>query len=53
MRCSRSSSPLVAQVELIVSGDDDLFVLGSFEGIPIVNAAEALRLIGEKASASA
>ncbi len=36
---------LAAQVDLIVSGDDDLLVLGSFEGIPIVNAAEALRLI--------
>ena len=36
---------LAAQVDLIVSGDDDLLVLGSFEGISIVNAAEALRLI--------
>ena len=36
---------LGAQVDLIVSGDDDLLVLGSFEGIPIVNAAQALRLI--------
>ena len=36
---------LAAQVDLIVSGDDDLLVLGRFEGIPIVNAAQALRLI--------
>ena len=36
---------LAAKVELIVSGDDDLLVLGSFEGIPIVDAAQALRLI--------
>lgn len=36
---------LTAQADLIVSGDDDLLVLGSFEGVPIVNAAEALRLI--------
>ena len=36
---------LGAQVDLIVSGDDDLLVLGRFEGIPIVNAAQALRLI--------
>ena len=36
---------LAAQVDLIVSGDDDLLVLGSFEGVPIVNAAEALRLV--------
>ena len=44
---------LAAQVELIVSGDDDLLVLGSFEGIPIVNATEALRLIDGGTAVSA
>ena len=34
-----------AQVEMIVSGDDDRLVLGSFAGIPIVNTAEALRRV--------
>ena len=34
--------PLAAQVEMIVSGDDDLLVLGNFNGIPVINAAEAL-----------
>ena len=37
--------PLAARVEMIVSGDGDRLVLGSFAGIPIVNAAEALQRI--------
>jgi uncharacterized protein len=32
--------------DLIVSGDKDLLTLGSFEGIPIVAAAEALKRLG-------
>lgn len=36
---------IAAHAELIVSGDDDLLVLKSFAGIPIVNAAEALQII--------
>jgi uncharacterized protein len=30
----------------LVTGDNDLLVLGSFEGIPIIKAAEALKLLG-------
>jgi putative PIN family toxin of toxin-antitoxin system len=37
---------LAARADLIVSGDDDLRVLGMFENIPIVGAAEALARIG-------
>lgn len=37
---------IAAQVDLIVSGDDDLLSLGSFEGIRIVAPAEAVRLVG-------
>ena len=33
---------VAAQADAIVSGDDDLLVLKSFEKIPIINAAEAL-----------
>jgi uncharacterized protein len=36
---------LAAKVELIVSGDNDLLSLKSFEGIPIVAPAQALRRI--------
>jgi putative PIN family toxin of toxin-antitoxin system len=35
-----------AQVDLIVSGDEDLLSLDSYQGIPIVLPAQALRLIG-------
>jgi len=35
---------VAAQADLIVSGDDDLLALRSFQGIPIVGSAEALRL---------
>jgi uncharacterized protein len=31
-----------ALADLIISGDDDLLSLGSFEGIPIVTPAQAL-----------
>jgi uncharacterized protein len=37
---------LAAKVELIVSGDNDMLSLGSFEGIAIVAPAEAIGLIG-------
>jgi putative PIN family toxin of toxin-antitoxin system len=33
---------VAAQADAIVSGDDDLLMLGSFEKISIINAAEAL-----------
>lgn len=36
---------VTARVELIVSGDQDLLVLGQFREIPIVNPAEALQRI--------
>jgi putative PIN family toxin of toxin-antitoxin system len=37
---------IAARVDLIVSGDNDLLSLGSFEGIPIVAPSEALGRIG-------
>jgi uncharacterized protein len=37
---------LAAQVDLIVSGDNDLLVLHPFEGIPIFSPADALLFIG-------
>jgi uncharacterized protein len=36
---------LLAQADVIVSGDNDLLVLQSFEGIPILTAAQALQRI--------
>ena len=36
---------LAARADLIVSGDDDLLALGSFQGIPIVTPAECLARI--------
>lgn len=39
------AAALGAEVELIVSGDRDLLALGSFQGIRIVVAAEAVALI--------
>ncbi|MEK7815533.1 MAG: putative toxin-antitoxin system toxin component, PIN family [Pseudomonadota bacterium] len=36
---------LAARVELIVSGDRDLLTLKSFRNIPIVTAAEAVRIV--------
>lgn len=37
---------LAAGADLIVSGDDDLLALESFEGIPIATPAQALQVIG-------
>jgi uncharacterized protein len=37
---------IAAKVELIVSGDNDLLSLRSFQGIPIMAPAEAASLIG-------
>ena len=34
---------LIGQADFIVTGDKDLLVLGSFEGIPILDINEALR----------
>jgi uncharacterized protein len=36
---------VAARAELIVSGDNDLLVLQSFEGIPIVTPAQALAIM--------
>jgi putative PIN family toxin of toxin-antitoxin system len=36
---------LAAKVDLIVSGDNDLLSLGSFEGIPIIAPAQARGLV--------
>jgi predicted nucleic acid-binding protein len=36
---------LAAQVDFIVSGDNDLLDLQAFESIPIVSPAEALRRV--------
>jgi putative PIN family toxin of toxin-antitoxin system len=40
------ATALAANALLIVSGDRDLLDLGSFSGIRILNAAEALRALG-------
>ena len=37
---------IAAKVDLIVSGDNDLLSLRSFQGIPILAPAEAVTLIG-------
>jgi len=37
---------VAAQVDLIVSGDQDLLTLGAYAGIAIVTPAQALELIG-------
>ena len=34
-----------AQVDIVISGDDDLLSLGSFEGIPILSPAQALQKV--------
>ncbi len=39
---------LAAQADLIVSGDTHLLDLKTYQGIPIVGAAEALRRIGQR-----
>ena len=36
---------VAARAEAVVSGDADLISLGTYQGIPIVTAAEALRII--------
>ena len=36
---------IAAQIDLVVSGDHDLLSLGSYAGIPIVDAAEAIKRI--------
>jgi uncharacterized protein len=36
---------VVARADLIISGDQDLLVLGAYAGIPIVTPAEAISLI--------
>lgn len=33
---------LAAQADAIVSGDADLLILGAYQGIPILNAAQCL-----------
>ena len=37
---------LGAEADLIITGDNDLLFMKSFAGIPIVQAAEALKLLG-------
>lgn len=37
---------LAARADLLVSGDEDLLALGNFQGIPIVDPAQALQRIG-------
>ena len=39
------AAALAAQADFIVSGDDDLLAIGSYQGIRILTAAEALRRI--------
>ena len=34
---------VAAQADLVVTGDEDLLILGSYAGIPIVSAAQALQ----------
>lgn len=38
---------MAARADLLVSGDNDLLVLGSFAGIPIVSAGQALRMLAK------
>lgn len=37
---------VAVKADAIVTGDNDLLSLGSFEGIPIIRAADALKLLG-------
>lgn len=39
------SCAIAVPVDLIVSGDKDLLVLGQFRGIPILNSRAALELL--------
>ncbi len=41
---------LAARADLVVSGDNDLLVLKSFEGIPIVTVSQAVRTIAGKSA---
>ena len=41
------ATAIAGQVDLIVSGDDDLLSLGTYKGIGIVAPAEAVRLFGK------
>ena len=38
---------LAARAQFIVSGDEDLLVLGAFKGITIITVATAVRQFGE------
>jgi putative PIN family toxin of toxin-antitoxin system len=38
---------VAARVDLVVSGDADLLILGAHAGIPIVTPAQALDIVGE------
>ena len=40
------AAALTAAVDIIVTGDKDLLTLGSFAGIPIVDAAEVVKRLG-------
>lgn len=42
------AAALSARADLIVSGDGDLQILRVFEGVPIVNAVDALRMLGQR-----
>jgi len=37
---------VAAQADAIVSGDEDLLILGSFQGIPVITPREALEKLG-------
>ena len=37
--------PLVAQVDIVISGDDDLLNLGSFEAIPLLTPPQAMQKV--------
>ena len=40
------AAALAARADAIVTGDEDLLSLKSFEGIPIINARKALEKLG-------
>ena len=39
---------IAARADLIISGDDDLLVLGTYEGIPIMTPAQAIAFLGDE-----
>ena len=43
-----ASGLVAAQVDLIISGDEDLLVLQSFEEMPILSPAQALEIISKE-----